>query len=227
MSNNCVSSFESHYSSSGRIQFQNTSSIDGEESPPIERETWATLRTWKRYERNDSVYTEETWTYFSKEPEFFKALASLHSELTLDCTAIGIEYEYFLREEVNLSLCRYGPIKIVSNPAADSSLGVVEGEVWVNERQRCCLNADFYFVFRALRDSDRSECDDSEKEEDKGFQGRVLRRTVYFWLRYLLPRIRLMNMITNRTLEISYQIPTATNKRIPAIGMTYSTLQCE
>jgi len=136
MSDSCIAGFESHCSSSGRIQFQDTSGIEGEESLPLESETWAALRTWWGYEGDDSVDTEETRAYFSKEPEFFKPLASLHSELALECSAIGIEDKQFLREEINLSLRRYGPIKIVTNPAADSSLGTVEeGEVRLKERQ--------------------------------------------------------------------------------------------
>jgi len=55
--------------------------------------------------------------------------------LSLDCIAIGRQDELFLWKEVDLSLCGDGPVEIVSDPAADSSLGVVEREVGVKERQ--------------------------------------------------------------------------------------------
>jgi hypothetical protein len=95
--------------------------------------------------------------------------------LSLDCTAIGIKDRLFLGKPVDLSLCRYGAIKIVSNPAADSSLGVVEQEeIRLNKRQRCCLNADFYFVFLALRNGNRSKRHDGEKEGGTDFHGGFL-----------------------------------------------------
>ncbi|HEY0724220.1 MAG TPA: hypothetical protein VGD41_09590, partial [Pyrinomonadaceae bacterium] len=122
MSNHRVASIESHHSSSGRIQFQHASSIEGEERPPINRE----IERRTRYQGADSIHTKEPRAYFSEDSKLVKALANLHSELGLDGIAVGSKNELFLREEVNLRLCRYGPVKVVSDPAADSSLRVVE-----------------------------------------------------------------------------------------------------
>src|SRR5688500_5576995 len=108
MSKDCITSVESNNSSFGWIQFQDASGIDGEVSFPLYPDqsypVVGPLVTDRRCEGAVSVHTQESRTYLRKQPELFKALAKLHSQLGLDCTAIGVKDERFLRKEINLSL---------------------------------------------------------------------------------------------------------------------------
>src|SRR5688500_9811124 len=100
MSKDRITSVESNNSSFGWIQFQDASGIDGEESFPFDLKNQCAagrpLRTGCRCEGADSVHTQEPWTYLRKQPKFFEPFANLHSELGLDCTAIGVKDEWFL-----------------------------------------------------------------------------------------------------------------------------------
>src|SRR5262245_20096857 len=78
VSNRCITSFESHHSAFGRIEFQNTSGIEREKSLAFDLKTHFVVGSDRtRYEGANPVHTEKTRTYLPKQSELFKALANL------------------------------------------------------------------------------------------------------------------------------------------------------
>ena len=123
------------------------------------------LTTYHRISKREAlVHREKPGTDLRKKTELVKAFAKLYSKLRLDHIVVRRKVALSLRKIVDLTFCRYGPIEIVSNPPANAGARVVNPEVRIKERQRCCLNTDFDFVFLGLCNSHRSACDDSEEE---------------------------------------------------------------
>src|SRR6185369_18072545 len=91
----------------------------------------------------DSTEADEPRPGFTEHTPSFKTLPNLSAKLPLkhvaafgeaklvasEIASIGCKDDLFLRKKVDLSLCRDGPVEVISNPTTDSTLRFVERRV--------------------------------------------------------------------------------------------------